>query len=211
VVLRNGLTLPAPSATRDALRRSLGLPQDAFCALVVGVMRPGKGHIEAISIVERSSSRPVLILAGDGPLRPDVEAQAHASDADVRVLGFRSDVRDLLEAADVLLLPSASEALPTVVIEAMAASRPVVATAVGGVPELVDDMWNGFLFRVDQPDDGATRIDELAASPELRWEMGGRGRERYEREFTARAWAERLALLYRQLHQENLVGGGGRG
>jgi glycosyltransferase involved in cell wall biosynthesis len=113
------------------------------------------------------------------------------------MLGHRDDVMAVLDAADVLLHPSEIDALPTVVMEAMAASVPVVATRVGGVPELVADGDSGVLVAAPATAEGlAAALGPLLGDAGLRRRMGAAGRARYEREFTAESWARRSRALY---------------
>ena len=113
------------------------------------------------------------------------------------MLGHRTDVMQLLDASDVLVHPSEADAFPTALIEAMAASVPVVATAVGGIPEIVVDGETGVL--VPGPATAAqltAALEPLVTDAELRARMGAAGRARYEREFTVETWARRTRELY---------------
>jgi glycosyltransferase involved in cell wall biosynthesis len=117
---------------------------------------------------------------------------------DVVVLtGYRDDVMELLDATDVLIHPSRTEAFPTALLEAMAARVPVVATAVGGIPEIVADDQTGLLVGAP-PDAGrfADAVLTLAADADLRRRLGEAGRRRFEDEFTAERWAHRVRAQY---------------
>jgi glycosyltransferase involved in cell wall biosynthesis len=111
--------------------------------------------------------------------------------------GHRDDVMAVLDAADVLVHPSDIDALPTAVIEAMAAALPVVATSVGGVPELVADGETGVLVPAPASAPAlAEAMAPLVSDAELRRRLGAAGRARYERSFTAESWARRTRALY---------------
>jgi len=106
-------------------------------------------------------------------------------------------VMAVMDAVDVLVHPSEADAFPTALIEAMAASRPVVATRVGGIPEIVDDGETGVLVEAPaSPERLAAALEPLVADADLRARMGASGRERYEREFTVETWARRTRALY---------------
>jgi glycosyltransferase involved in cell wall biosynthesis len=127
-----------PSA---AVREELGIG-DAPLVLTVGRLAPQKDYPTLLSVAaEISNDSPDVVFAvvGDGPLRDNLQARIDAEKLPVRLLGHRNDVADLLGAADVFLLTSHWEARALVLQEALQAGVPVVATAVGGVPELVGD------------------------------------------------------------------------
>jgi glycosyltransferase involved in cell wall biosynthesis len=114
--------------------------------------------------------------------------------------GARLDVMRFYDAFDVCLHPSQAEAFPTTILEAMAASVPVLATAVGGIPEIVVDGRSGRLVEPAPPASVlSAAAGELLESPELRGRLGAAGRSRYEVEFTASIWATRTRRLYDEL------------
>jgi glycosyltransferase involved in cell wall biosynthesis len=198
--IHNGVAAVPAAGAGAALRAELGIDPDALVVAQVAVLRPGKGHAvaaEAVARLQASHPKLALVVAGDGPARADVErALAALGDAAV-MLGHRDDVMAVLDAADVLLHPSEIDALPTVVMEAMAASVPVVATRVGGVPELVDDGDSGVLVTAPASAESlAGALAPLLSDAGLRSRMGTAGRARYEREFTAESWARRSRALY---------------
>lgn len=188
------------------LKHELSIPHDVTIALQVARLDPLKDHltaIEAMAKVVKSRSDVHLLLAGDGPERTAIEAKIaeHSLAQQVHLLGSRSDVSNLLRAADIFLLTSVSEGIPLTIIEAMAAGLPVVATAVGGVPEVVLNEITGFLAPPKAPTELADAILALARNPSRRSEMGQAGRRRAQERFSAedmdanyaRAYAEILA------------------
>ena len=118
----------------------------------------------------------------------------------VRVLGFRSDVDDLLAACDLVIHPSRADALPTALVSAIASRRAVVATDVGGIPDIVGH-GVGELVPSGVPEALAAAVTALVADPQRRDERGHRGRARYEREFSATVWAGRLREVYAEALQ----------
>ncbi len=138
VTVRNGVAAPErrPPAVLAELRAALGVRADGLMATMVGIMRPGKGHAELLAAAGRvpRSAGVSYVLAGDGPLRSRLEAAARGSSVADRVIfaGFRDDVADLLAASDLIVHPSRLDALPTALIEGLAAGLPAVASAIGG-------------------------------------------------------------------------------
>jgi glycosyltransferase involved in cell wall biosynthesis len=136
-------------------------------------------------------------VAGDGPLRPWLERAAATLGDRVVLAGYRPDILAVLDAVDVLVQPSRADAFPTAILEAMAASVPVVATDVGGIGELVRDGVTGTL--VAGPPSAAAFAASLAPLLDdraRRRRLGSAGRERFEQEFTATRWVRRLRDVY---------------
>lgn len=202
VVVRNGVPAPDPAdaGTRAAVRAELGVPPQACLAVAAAVLRPGKGLpdlIEALALVPAGSPL-FVVLAGDGPERAQLEAQAAARPevaARMRFAGWRDDVPRLLACADLAVHPSHADALPTALIQAMAAGVPAVATRVGGTPEVVG-AGAGVLVEPAQPAALAAALGQLAGDPELRAQMGRQARSWYDQEFRVELWARRLTRLY---------------
>jgi glycosyltransferase involved in cell wall biosynthesis len=157
--------------------------------------------IEALARLHAAGVRPRLWVVGDGPLRPHLESLAWRAGVlpEVLFLGRRPDVPALLGRMDVVALPSLWEGLPNVLIEAMAASRCVAATAVDGAPEVVADGETGLLVPPRDPDALAAALGRLLADSDLRRRMGEAGRRRVEREFPMRRMVDETAALYREL------------
>jgi glycosyltransferase involved in cell wall biosynthesis len=203
VTIRNGVVAkPRPGSGRE-LRAELGIAADDQVLAQVAVLRSGKGHEVAAGAVARLRERHPklrLLVAGDGPARAATErALAPLGDAGL-LLGHRDDVMAVLDATDILVHPSTVDALPTALMEAMAASVPVVATRVGGIPEIVKDSTTGLL--VEAPPDVAelaNALEALLGDAALRRRLGAAARVRYEREFTAESWALRTKAVYERV------------
>ena len=114
-------------------------------------------------------------------------------------LGHREDTDALLQALDIFALPSLSEGIPMALLEAMAASRAVVASRVGGIPEIIEDGFEGFLVEPMDVNGLAERCLRLIESPDMAQKMGQMARARVERDFSAENMAHRVALLYKEL------------
>ncbi len=167
--------------------------------LMVGVVRPGKGHpvaIDAAKLVPEAD----FLLVGDGDADLFAQYQAQAKDLEnVHFPGTRSDVPDLMLASDLVILPSDIEALPTVLIEAGAASKACVATRVGGIPEIVIDGESGILIEPRDPGALAKAIKELITSPEKLASMGKRARQHIEEHFSLEGQSANLVELYEEV------------
>ncbi len=166
-VIPNGVSLTTvKKAERQRLRREAGVQPKGYLIVSAGRLWPEKGHIHlvrAMPMVAEQLPRAVLAIAGDGVLRPELEAEAQALGVAgyIRFLGVRSDVRAWFAAADLFVLPSNSEGMPMALLEAMGMGAPVVATRVGGVPELVRDGETGKLVPPQNPSALAEAIVSL--------------------------------------------------
>jgi glycosyltransferase involved in cell wall biosynthesis len=209
-VIYNGINL-APFADgavdRAAVRREIGVATEDLVAIQVARLDYLKDHATALRTVRRFADcrRPVrLVLVGEGPELPAIQQQIrqHNLESTVRLVGLRRDVARLLPAADLFLLTSISEGIPLTVIEAMAAGLPVVATAVGGVPEVVEDGRTGLLAPAGDDARLAEHVRHLADDPTLGLEMGRVGRVRATQLFSE----TQMHSQYLQLYQEMLGG-----
>src|SRR5271157_5424582 len=142
-----------------------------------------------------------FIHFGDGPLRATVARRIAELGLEGRFIlaGFRSDIDRFVPHWDLSVLPSFTEGLPNVVLEAFAAGVPVVATAVGGTPEIVEDGFNGYLVPPGDPEALARRIRDSLLSEEERRSMGQRGRERVLSEFTFEAKCKQYQQVWADL------------
>lgn len=201
VVIPNGVDVaPAPDASqRDGVRRELGLASTDFGVLMLANLIPYKGHQDALQALAALAQRlpdAVLVLAGAGSHEDALRALAvrlGLGPDRVRFLGRRDDVPRLLQACDVLLLASHHEGLPNALMEAMAAGRPVVATRVGGVPELVSHGVTGLLVEPARPEGIERALLELATDPALRDRLAAAGRAAVAKF----AWSETVAAHQR--------------
>ncbi len=206
----NGVAEPAPVRTREQVRAELGVAPDQVLAMTVSLMRPEKGHGDLLDALTGIPDDVPLVaaLAGDGPLLHDIRARV---DGDprlrdrVRVLGFRTDVDDLLAASDLVIHPSRADALPTSVVSAIASGRAVVATDVGGLADIVG-AGAGVLVPAGSVPELRDAVIELTGDRARRDALGADGRQRYLTEFAAPVWASRLQELYTQVAGESIAG-----
>ena len=203
VTIYNGVQGAAEPGAGARVRAELGLDERDLVVVTVSKLRPEKAHhvaLAAASQLRERFPRLRLVVVGDGDERPALERQAAALGDTVRFAGYRADVMGVLDAADVLVHPSRADAFPTTLLEAMAAGVPVVATGIGGIPEIVEDGATGALVAAPpRPEAFATALAPLLESAALRERMGAAGRERFERHFTAGRWVARLRELYREV------------
>lgn len=166
--------LPEPGLSRAGMRSLLGVDDDQVLVLSVGRLAAQKSMRVLLDAVELlADGRTRLLIAGDGPEREALAARIAARNLPVALLGQRTDVADLLAAADVFVLASRWEARALVVQEALRAGVPVVATAVGGLPELVGDA--GLLVPWNDASALAGAVHRIRTSPELRARLAGAG------------------------------------
>jgi L-malate glycosyltransferase len=204
-VVYNGIDFTPSKRPRAELRAELGLDDRR----VVGVNAASFYAVKAQDVLVRAAAalagRGValtLLLLGDGEERAKVEALASSlglGPDQVRFLGFRNDVADLLAAADFFVLPSRAEGFPMSVLEAMSHRLPVVATPVGGNPELVTDGVHGYLVPVDDPAALAAAMEKVAADEALRRRLGDAGRARVMGEFSFDRTTDAYEAIYRRV------------
>jgi glycosyltransferase involved in cell wall biosynthesis len=205
-VIHNAINLNRFSGDRSG-REVLGalFPNPPECvAIAVGRLSPEKAFehfIEAAAVVTRDRSSVGFVLVGDGPERSRLDELVRERQLQNRfaMTGFRTDVDSLISGADILVQSSRTEGLPNVVLEACAASIPVVATDVGGTAEVVRDGVSGFLVPAGRPELLAQRILSLVDAPALRASFGARGRELVTREFSFAQQATRYRELFGEL------------
>jgi glycosyltransferase involved in cell wall biosynthesis len=172
--------------------------------LCVARLAPEKGHrylLEAVRLLRDRGTGAELTLAGDGPLRQELEALARTLriEPSVKFLGARStiEVRNLFQECDIAVLSSLSEGIPIVAMEGMISGRPVIATAVQGVPELVEDRVTGFLCPPRAPECIAGAVEWILANPEKTKAVVEAGKARVKQEFSRERCTEQLLALWR--------------
>lgn len=198
-VIPNGIAGLAVAKAREDVRCELGLRDDAFVAVLAATLRPEKRADVFVDAVVRASTedgRIVGLVAGDGPELPRTEDLARATGGAVRVLGHRTDLVDVLGAADALCLSSDAEALPMVILEAMALGKPVVSTDVGGIRDAVEDEETGLLVGPGDVGTIANALLRLAGDPDLAARLGARGKAIQGARFDDRRMIDDYARLF---------------
>jgi glycosyltransferase involved in cell wall biosynthesis len=205
-VIENGIAWERYQTQPDKmrLRSQLGLDPQRRYVLCVARFHPVKDHatlLRAFALVAKQQENVDLLLAGDGSLRGELEAlrdQLHLS-ARVRFLGVRSDVSDLLQAADIFTLASVSEAASLTLLEAMAAGLPVVVTEVGGNPEIVRQEQEGLLVPRQNPASLADALLRVLCNPGQAEAWGAAGRLRVQSQYSLSRTIQRYRELYQRV------------
>lgn len=210
-VLYNGVeVLPqCDSVQVDQCRKELGLPENHRIVGVVGNLYPVKGHqylIDSIPAVLAKCPDTSFVFAGRGELEVELKAQVHRLGLDARVffLGLREDIPRILSVLDVFVLPSLSEGLSMAILEAMIAGKAVIATDVGGNPELVVNGETGFLVPPRDSQALAVSLIALLMNKQLADQFGERGKRRAENQFSLRTMVCAYQLLYEECFQSDV-------
>jgi len=193
-------------------REEMELPQEGFLLLTVGSLNLQKGYIDllnAMQMIQGTADDLWLVIAGSGPLKNKLRSKAEELNLQEKVIfmGRCDNVPQLMAAADALVLSSLWEGLPGVVLEAMASELPVVATAVGGTPELVLDGVTGYLVPAESPEKLARALEKIIRLPEeQRKSMGKSGLSRVKEHFHVDKMVKAYEKLYYEcLQEKNLV------
>lgn len=214
VTLYNGIDL-SPFASIDAahtratVREELGIPHQASVLTTVAVLRPPKGlefMIRALPDILASGMDVLYLVVGDGPHRQALEEEVRRAGVEERVIfaGMRTDIPRLLAASDIFVLPSLTEALPTVLAEAMAARLPVVASRVGGIPEMITPGVNGLLVETEDVTGLAQACLQLLRDAAMRARLAEGGEDIVQNKFNICRQVDELEQLY--LHQLEAYG-----
>lgn len=198
-LVHNGLDARPGDATR--VRSELRLVPGTPLVIAIGSLYEVKGHVyllEAAAKLRAEGRDLVVAIAGSGYMEERLKARAAELGLaeGVRFLGYRSDVPDLLAAADVYAMPSLSEGLPMAMIEAMLAGKAIVASDVGGIPELLPSPEHGVLAKPGDAGDLAAKLATLLADPTRRARLGAAAQARAAEHFTAAAMTEKYLALY---------------
>jgi glycosyltransferase involved in cell wall biosynthesis len=189
---------------REETRHLLGIPADLFTVGWVGRMTGVKRTDDVLLAFRALRDRGVdarLCMIGDGPDREQVERRAHELGVmrDTLFLGYQEEIAPYFAALDAMVLPSANEGTPVSAIEALGAGKPVVATRVGGLPDVVRDGEDGFLVEPGDVDALGARLAELAGDAGLRQRMGAAARERIRARYAVARLVDDVDRLYRSL------------
>jgi glycosyltransferase involved in cell wall biosynthesis len=195
-VVHNGID---PQPYLSAEPADLPVPPGVFVVGTVAHLSPKKGFAELLRAAARVPGAH-FVIAGDGPMRPELARAAQAElKGRLHLLGWREDVPALMRRIDAYCLPSRREPFGLVLVEAMAAGRPVVAFRSGGAPEVVVDGETGLLAPPGDADALAACIQRLAGDPQLRRRLGDAGRSRALSHFTLDRQAARLLDEFRSV------------
>ena len=190
-----------PDPQRVALRNEFRLPDDSNLLITVAVLRQLKGieyMLRALPDILRAHPNTYYLIVGDGPHREALSLTAQQAGVQEHVIfaGTRNDIPHLLSASDIFILPTLTEALPTVLAEAMACRLPIVASAVGGVPEMVVDGVNGILVQPANPAELSQVCNNLLAHPDKLSALGESGWSFVNQKFNINQQVTQLQDLY---------------
>lgn len=201
-VVQNGIYVEKFSKKADCHSLNLPLNSNNKMPIILTVARLDrlKGHkylLAAACLVPNA----IFVLAGEGPERKNLEDQARTLDIIDRVLflGQRNDIPELLNACDVFVLPSVLEGLPLSVLEAMAASKPVIATNIPGINEIIIDGENGLLVSPADPNALAEKINLILSNASLAHNLAVSGMDRVSSEFSAKKMVDGVTNIYEEL------------
>ncbi len=206
VVIPNGVdTRRFQTSDSTATRKSLGLADEELVIGAAGRLTRVKGFdvlIEAVRQLRSQGTRARLLIAGEGPERQHLQELIDRSGLrdQARLLGLREDLATLYSVFDIFVLSSRREGSPSVVLEAMAAECPVVASSVGGVPEIIEDGLSGILVPSDDAGSLADALATLAHAESKRQHLAANGRARVQKEFDL----DRITVRYEELYSEVL-------
>ncbi len=200
-VIPNGVAGFFDLPPRADSRSRLGLPEDAPIVIgCAGALEEKKGILD---LIEASSALGVpglvLALAGAGSLESDLRSRAGDMAFRLAVLGHVGAMDRFMASIDIFTLPSHQEAMPLVLLEAMSAARPVVATRVGGIPEVIEHESTGLLVEPSRPEELASALRRLAGDPDLRARLGGAARDVVRRRHGAARMVHEVESLYREV------------
>jgi glycosyltransferase involved in cell wall biosynthesis len=212
-VIHNAIQLPEQPPVRPEfsnLRDELGLPQETVLVGTVARLHPVKGHtylIQAVKQLETKYPAVHYVWIGGGDLQRQLKEEVEQAGLTNRILflGVRQDVPELLPQLDLFVLPSISEGLSVAILEALLAGVPVVTTAVGGSPEVVDEGRDGLLVPAKNPDALSRAIEQALSDPEARKQMGQEGQQKVYREFSLERLVRETTDLYKGLLAESLI------
>lgn len=196
-VAKAGCPALTPLKGREVTRRELGIDNGQVSVGFFGRLVQEKGLDVLISAAASLPQGIGFEVFGTGPLRNELEAHAKSSGSPVRFHGFREDVSDCIAAVDAVIIPSVwEEAFPYAALEAMSVGRPVLASRVGGLPEIVEEGETGYLFERGDPADLGAATARLLANPASARQMGERARELHRCRYTVDKMAERIEAVY---------------
>jgi len=208
ITLYNGVDISRFKYKDDAqkiqLRQELNIPIDDIIIITVAVLREPKGiqnMISAFPAILKHVPNAHYLIVGDGPYADSLRDLVSALDLQDHVIfaGHRTDIPALLACSDLFVLPTLKDALPTVLIEALAAERPIVASHIGGVPEIIENEVNGLLVQPGDPSSLTTACLSLIKNTEQTRQIVLTGSKLVQQKFSIDVQIEKLSKLYEEL------------
>jgi glycosyltransferase involved in cell wall biosynthesis len=195
---------PVKSEEKDRIRRKWALKKEEAVVGIVSKLWEGKGHtvlIEAFKLLKEKIKDAKLVIVGEGYLYDELFRLVGNNGLRESVLftGFQMDVSEIIATFDVAVLPSFFEGMGRVILEAMAMEKPVVASRVGGIPDLIDQGINGLLVRPGDARELADALEKVLSDNGLARKLGKEGRKRIKDQFSADVMVQSIEKLYREL------------
>lgn len=207
-VIHTGIELSDDRQPERSKQKVFGVSEDTFVVSFAGDLGERKGAEDLIrsarQVLARNPNARFMLAGRDaerGQAVRELLAELAMGDA-VQLLGFRSDVEDIMAASDVFVLPTLADPLPLVVQEAMSVATPVIATRSGGCEDMVVDGETGYLVPVSDPAALAAAITTVMENPDERQRMGQNGRQRLETHFSHRGYVDSMSRLFHEVSQE---------
>jgi glycosyltransferase involved in cell wall biosynthesis len=202
-VIHNGIPYDAFLENYPIAKKELGLPAGQIIIGMIGLINPGKGQLFFLKMAQYLSEKyphTHFLLVGDPfpgyePILEEIRKEIREKSLETRVtyLGFREDIPKVMAALDVFVLPSIlPDSFPTVILEAMAAGKPVVATRSGGASEMVVEGKTGYLIPIENIEKGIEALEKLIQDTELRQRFGEAGKKRVLSEFSLEAFEDKI-------------------
>jgi glycosyltransferase involved in cell wall biosynthesis len=196
-VAKAGCPALAPTKIREVTRHELGIHNGVMAVGYFGRLVAEKGVDTLIAACAELPKGISFEVFGNGPLSSELESRAKLSNSQVRFHGFREDVPECIQAMEAVVIPSIwEEAFPYAALEAMSVGRPVIASRVGGMPEIIEHGKTGLLFDKGDFAGLAAATAQLACNPELKAAMGAQARETHRSCYTIEKMAERIEAVY---------------
>jgi glycosyltransferase involved in cell wall biosynthesis len=206
-VVSNGVSVTVDPAEVSAARAELSIDDATELVVAVGNIRPHKGHqnlVETAAVLKEKRPQALVVSIGGEKYPGDLDRLKEAAEAagvrdTIRFLGRKENAREFIAASDVFVNPSDVEGLPVVILEAMAMGRAIAATAVGGVPSVIEDGETGLLAAPGDPDGLAGAIVRLLEDPHLRTTVGAAAAESVARDHGMAPMIEAFEDIYQRL------------
>lgn len=204
-IIHNGINIDAikPKGNISKVKPELGIPEEKVVVGSVARLVKIKGlsyFVQAAKLILEQKRDVIFLVAGDGPLFHDLvsESEKIGISSSMKFLGFRADIYDIISTFDIFALPSLHEGIPMALLEAMVLKKPIVATNVGGIPEIVEDRNNGLLVPPGKPELLANACLRLIKDSELRKQIGYNGFEVVRTKFSSKRMLCEVLDLYKQ-------------
>lgn len=206
-IIKNGVDTPERLLNQDernTLRESLGIKKDDLCILNSARLSEQKAQwvlIDAANQIKTKIPQVKVLIVGEGPLKGALQTKIDslALNNEVKLLGFRKDVHELLQIADVFALPSIDEGMPMALLEAAASQRPIVSTSVGDIGKLIQDNSSGLIIPLESPTALADAVFKLHEDSTLGPRLAHNAYKKMESEYSSNAMANQYALIYKEL------------